>query len=74
MPSNIINLNKARKAKTRADQKREAEQNRAKFGRTQIDKARDEEERRHRETLLDGAALPERLDESHDDLDPGNVS
>ena len=38
----IINLNKARKAKTRADKKIQAAENRAKFGRSGADRKRDE--------------------------------
>ena len=37
----IINLNKARKAKARADKPIRAQENRARFGRTQAEKAAD---------------------------------
>ena len=42
MPADLINLNKARKAKARADKENRAQENRAKFGRTKADKQRDE--------------------------------
>jgi Domain of unknown function (DUF4169) len=74
MTSNIINLNKARKARERADDKKRAEENRVRFGRTKLEKetATRNEDARHRE--LDGTQLTSRLDDNHDDLDPGNVS
>jgi Domain of unknown function (DUF4169) len=40
----IINLNKARKARAKASAKVEAEANRARFGRTKAEKARDSAE------------------------------
>jgi hypothetical protein len=57
MPSDIVNLNKARKAKARGEKQKRAEENRAKFGRTQIQRTRDEDERARRDALLDGAKL-----------------
>jgi Domain of unknown function (DUF4169) len=74
MTSNIVNLNKARKARDRADDKKRAEENRVRFGRTKAEKetAARNEDARNRE--LDGTQLTPRLDDNHDDLDPGNVS
>lgn len=42
--ADVLNLNKARKRKQRADAAREAAENRVKFGRTKAQKQRDEEE------------------------------
>ncbi|HET8613560.1 MAG TPA: DUF4169 family protein [Sphingomonas sp.] len=55
----IVNLNRARKAKRRADSARQAEANRAKFGRTGEEKAREEAEAQRRAALLDGVKREE---------------
>ena len=39
--SEPVNLNKFRKAKTKADKKQAAKENRAKFGRTRVEKSLD---------------------------------
>lgn len=57
MTSDIINLNKARKAKDRAEDKKRAEENRAKFGRSKEKKTSDSDEQNRRDTLLDGAKI-----------------
>jgi hypothetical protein len=57
MTSNIVNLNKARKAKDRAEQDKRAEENRAKFGRTKEKKTSDSDEQNRRDALLDGAKI-----------------
>jgi len=51
----IINLNRARKAKARADAGKQAEANRAKFGRTKAEKDAEAAEQARRDALLDGA-------------------
>jgi hypothetical protein len=51
----IINLNKARKAKERVDKSARAEQNRARFGRTKAEKLANAAERARNERLLDEA-------------------
>ena len=51
----IVNLNRARKAKAKADAGRQAEANRAKFGRTKAEKDRVVAEQVRRDALLDGA-------------------
>ncbi len=38
MTADIVNLKQARKARTRADRSREADENRAKFGRSKADR------------------------------------
>jgi hypothetical protein len=53
----VINFNKARKAKARTDAKSTAEANRAKFGRTKSEKARDRIEKERAEKIVDGAKL-----------------
>ncbi|PXA85403.1 DUF4169 domain-containing protein [Nostoc sp. 3335mG] len=51
----IVNLNRARKAKAKAEAGRQAEANRAKFGRMKAEKDRDAAEQARRDALLDGA-------------------
>ncbi|WP_082554749.1 DUF4169 family protein [Caulobacter sp. Root1455] len=51
----ILNLNQARKAKTRTDAKTKAVENRAKFGRTKADKALDAARADKLKRDLDGA-------------------
>jgi Domain of unknown function (DUF4169) len=65
MTTNIVNLNKARKAKDRADQNKRAEENRAKFGRTKEKRTSDSDEQNRRDALLDGAKIEK------SDPDPG---
>ena len=49
----IINLNKARKAKARVDKSMRAEENRVRFGRTRAQKQADAAETANLERLLD---------------------
>ncbi|HLZ79330.1 MAG TPA: DUF4169 family protein [Sphingomonas sp.] len=51
----IVNLNRARKAKARADAAKTAEANRAKFGRTKAQRVAEAAEQARRAALLDGA-------------------
>ncbi len=53
----VVNFNKARKAKARVDAKATAEANRAKFGRTKAEKTRDRIDRARIEKTVDGAKL-----------------
>jgi hypothetical protein len=53
----IINLNKARKAKGRAGKAQKAVENRIAFGRTKAQKLADAEERARAEKLLDDVRL-----------------
>lgn len=55
----IVNLNRARKAKARAEGQAKAAANRAAFGRTKAQKAADAEEAARRNALLDGAKRQE---------------
>lgn len=53
--ADILNLNKARKARAKAQATAKAVENRAKFGRTKAQKAADEAERARIFENLDGA-------------------
>jgi hypothetical protein len=55
----IVNLNKARKARAKAEAGQQAEANRAKFGRTKAEKDREAAEQARRDALLDGAKREE---------------
>jgi Domain of unknown function (DUF4169) len=74
MTANIVNLNKFRKAREKAEAEKQAQENRVRFGRTKDEKEKASSEQRAKSKTLDGAELPPRLDGNHDDLDPGNVS
>lgn len=83
MTAEIVNLNKFRKAKERAEKDKTSARNREKFGRTRADRDKDADEQQRRDRLLDGArvgpqesgakARSEGADPG-DGLDPGNVS
>ena len=53
----VVNLNKARKARARSDAKATAEANRVKFGRTRAEKERDRIDKARADKLIDGAKL-----------------
>lgn len=53
----VVNFNKARKAKARGDARTMAEANRAKFGRTKVEKERDRAEKARLDKAVDGAKL-----------------
>jgi hypothetical protein len=57
--ADVINLNKARKAKAQADHAAQAAANRARFGRTRAEKDRDRIDRERAERTLDGAEREE---------------
>ena len=57
--ADVINLNRARKAKAKAAGKQAAVENRAKFGRTGADKALEAARKAKAEQALDGATLTE---------------
>jgi hypothetical protein len=54
---NVVNLNKFRKRKAKADRERQAEVNRRLHGRTAAERARDELQKRRLTTGLEGARL-----------------
>lgn len=70
MTAEIINLNKARKAKARAGAERRAEENRVRHGRTRAERKRDEAERERDLARVEGA----RRADVDDDPEPGSVS
>jgi Domain of unknown function (DUF4169) len=74
MTADIVNLNKFRKAREKAEAEKQAQENRVRFGRTKEEKDKASSEQRATSKALDGAELPPPLDDNHDDLDPGNVS
>jgi len=53
--SNVVNLNKVRKARDQALAREQARENRAKFGRTKGEKTRTEAEKEKADRTLDGA-------------------
>ncbi len=55
--SNVVNLNRVRKKKARAEKEGSAEINRAKFGRTKAEKKISEAKRAKRDRDLDGHEL-----------------
>lgn len=71
MTSNIINLNKVRKARAKAEKDRLAEENRILHGRTKAERELDEAQRRIDQARIDAARRDATND---DDLDPGSVS
>ncbi|MBS0233200.1 MAG: DUF4169 family protein [Proteobacteria bacterium] len=75
MTAEIINLNKVRKARERADREREAQENRLKYGQSKSERGLADAQHRKSQAELDGA----RRDGNHeaddaDDFDPGNAS
>ena len=55
--SNVVNLNKARKARDRDRAREQARENRVRFGRTKADKDLENAESQKSEQALDGAKL-----------------
>ncbi len=55
--ADVINLNRARKAKAKAEKKATAATNRAKHGRTKAERVKDQAEAEKVRTMLDGAKL-----------------
>ncbi|MBB3912117.1 DUF4169 family protein [Sphingomonas desiccabilis] len=58
----IINLNRARKARARAEKATEADANRHRFGRTKAQKAAEAQDRDRAERTLDGAQREDKPD------------
>jgi Domain of unknown function (DUF4169) len=54
---NVVNLNRFRKQKAKADQKKRAEVNRRLHGRTKAERAREELEKQQLTKAVDGAKL-----------------
>jgi hypothetical protein len=74
MTADIVNLNKFRKARERAEAERQAEANRVRFGRTKAEREAATSEERAKDRVLDDAQLPARGIAVDDDLDPGSAS
>ena len=78
MTAEIINLNKFRKARDKAEAEMRAEQNRVRYGRSKAEKERSAGEERAKERSLDGAERTSRraADDSDGDggSDPGSAS
>jgi hypothetical protein len=55
MMAEIVNLNRARKARAKAEAGKAAEANRAKFGRTKAERDAEAADKARRDALLDGA-------------------
>ena len=58
----IINLRRARKAKTKVERDREAEANRAMHGRRRVERIQSEAEKRRSDRKLDGHRLGDETD------------
>jgi len=67
--SNVVNLNKFKKKKAKAERAKQAETNRRLHGRTQAERARDALQKKQLEKGVDGA----RLDPARDVEDPSEV-
>lgn len=83
MTAEIINLNKVRKARARAERSALAAENRVKFGRSKAERkelAADVEKRRReldgtrRDPAVNDPAAPDAADQGKERLDPGTVS
>jgi ATPase subunit of ABC transporter with duplicated ATPase domains len=71
MTAEIVNLNKARKAREREQDKKCAEENRVRYGRTRAEKETAARNEAARLSELDGTKLTPRPSNEHDDLEPG---
>lgn len=75
MTAEIINLNKFRKARDKADAEKRAEQNRVRYGRTKAEKDLAASEERAKERILDGAERSSRtVGDDDGEIDPGSAS
>jgi Domain of unknown function (DUF4169) len=74
MTADIVNLNKFRKAREKAEADKRADENRVRFGRTKTEKHVDANENRARERTLDNADRSQRGVAIDDDIDPGTAS
>ncbi len=75
MTAEIINLNKVRKARERADREREAHENRLKYGQSKSERGLADAQHRKSQSELDRARRDEtRTADDTDDIDPSNAS
>jgi len=63
----VVNLNKYRKQKTKAEQTKRAETNRRIHGRTTAERARELLQKQRQQSLIDGAKLDQTGDSTRDD-------
>ena len=63
----VVNLNKYRKQKAKAEQVKRAETNRRLHGRTQAERARELLQKQRQQSLIDGARLEKKSDSASDD-------
>ncbi|MET0406759.1 MAG: DUF4169 family protein [Hyphomicrobium sp.] len=76
MTAEIINLNKVRKARERADREKEAHENRLKYGQSKSERGLADAQHRKSQADLDGVRRePDgRTIDDTDDIDPSNAS
>jgi hypothetical protein len=75
MTAEIINLNKVRKARERADREREAHENRRKYGQSKSERNLVDAQQRKSQAELDRMRRDEnRPADDADDIDPNNAS
>jgi hypothetical protein len=80
MTAEIINLNKVRKAKERAEKEQRADENRLRHGRTKSERAAEDAQRATENAHLDGLRREgpsdgyKRSGETEEDIDPGSAS
>ena len=74
MTAEIVNLNKVRKARERANREREAHENRMKYGQAKSERTVFEAQQRKSQADLDGARREPGRPEGTDDIDPSNAS
>lgn len=80
MTAEIINLNKVRKAKARAEKEQRAEENRVRHGRTKAEREAEDARRSVESAHLDGMRREAPKDgyarsgDTEEDIDPGSVS
>ena len=70
MTAEIVNLNKVRKARERANREREAHENRIKYGQAKSEREIMESQQRKSQTDLDRARREPGPPEGTDDIDP----
>lgn len=75
MTAEIINLNKVRKARERADREREAHENRLKYGQSKAERSLADAQQRKTQGELDGARRDDNgASNDSDDFDPSPAS
>ena len=68
--SNVVNLNKFRKQKAKAEREKRAETNRRLHGRTKLERARDEQQKQQLQAKLAGKLLQTQPADGEDDSAP----